>query len=82
MIVLLLWYLGPAAHSTPMPRDRHVPAERDEQRIAQPRFDEHSEYEVQSAPGALVPDREQPAAAPRKHTAPQPVSQILLASCD
>ncbi len=68
----LLLPSGPAAHSTPLPRQRLQPAERDQ-------AEDYGEEEMlQEAPSAIhtAPhpshSREAPIRAPRMHTAPIP----------
>ena len=71
--------VGPAAHSTPMQQQRYEPAEREEEGVLQPQYEQESYHQEQQPtavrtapqPGAL--ERERPIKAPRMHTAPQPV---------
>ncbi len=74
----LILFLGPAAHSTPLPRQRMQPAERDQ-------AEDYGEEEMlQEAPSAIhtAPQpshsRDAPIRAPRMHTAPIPAPVRII----
>ena len=82
---MLLEFVGPAAHSTPMQQEyRHEPAEREEEGLLQPHYEQESQYEedkpmvTRTAPHPRRSEAETPKKAPRMRTAPQPVKVFFV----